>query len=166
MKRLLIALLAALLLLGCAESGAVFVDPNAVQGGGYGDLYFEADGVRFGIFDEADEVLSSLPAPRSTFTGETCAFNSRDEYYYFSGFELMINEIDGVKRITAITLSDDTVKIPQGLYIGMPLEDAVQAFPALGDNGWQMIDGTAQLSVLIREGAVASILYTPADTED
>ena len=163
MKRLWIVLLA-VLLLGCgANETAVFVDPNAVQAHGYGELYFEADGVRFGIFDEAEAVLNALPAPRATFTGETCAFDSRDEFYYFSGFELMTNEIDGTARVTAITLADDTVKTPQGLYIGMPMEDATAAFPALSQNGWQLTDGTAQLSVVITDGAVASIIYTPAE---
>ena len=168
MKRtgIALALSMLLLMLGCAASDAVFVDPNAVQGGGYGELYFEANGVRFGIFDEAEPVLSALPAPRSTFTGETCAFDSRDEYYRFSGFELMTNEIDGVARITAITLADDTVKTPQGLYIGMPEPDAKEAFPALSEHDWQLTDGTAQLSVVIRDGAVASIIYTPSNTKD
>ena len=165
MKRLTIAVLAALLLLGCGTSDAVFVDPNAVQSGGYGDLYFEADGVRFGIFDEAEAVLNALPAPRSTFTGETCAFESRDEYYRYPDFELMVNDVDGVRRITAITLATDAVRTPQGLFIGMPLEDATRAFPALSEAGWQLVDGTAQLSVTIQDGAVASIIYTPADAE-
>ena len=165
MKRtgIALALSMLLLMLGCAASDAVFVDPNAVQGGGYGELYFEANGVRFGIFDEAEPVLSALPAPRSTFTGETCAFDSRDEYYRFSGFELMTNEIDGVARITAITLADDTVKTPQGLYIGMPEPDAKEAFPALSEHDWQLTDGTAQLSVIVRDGVIASIVYTPSN---
>lgn len=168
MKRTVKALVLSMLLLmlGCAASDAVFVDPNAVQGGGYGELYFEANGMRFGIFDEAEPVLSALPAPRSTFTGETCAFDSRDEYYRFSGFELMTNEIDGVARITAITLADDTVKTPQGLYIGMPEPDAKEAFPALSEHDWQLTDGTAQLSVVIRDGVIASIVYTPSSVED
>ena len=65
MKKLAILLLAALLLFGCGgtnDPNAVYVDPNAIQGGGYGDLYFEADGVRFGIFDDAEPVLKALPA--------------------------------------------------------------------------------------------------------
>ena len=165
MKRtgIALALSMLLLMLGCAASDAVFVDPNAVQGGGYGELYFEANGVRFGIFDEAEPVLSALPAPRSTFTGETCAFDSRDEYYRFSGFELMTNEIDGVARITAITLADDTVKTPQGLYIGMPEPDAKEAFLTLSEHDWQLTDGTAQLSVIVRDGVIASIVYTPSN---
>lgn len=175
MKRTAILLLALLLLfaLGCGKPEAaaddpnvVFVDPNAVHGGEYGDLYFEANGVRFGIFDETEAVLEQLPAYRNTFTGETCAFDGADVYYYFSGFQIMANDIDGTSRITAITIADDTVKIPQGLFIGMPEADATAAFPALRDADWNLEDGTALLSVTIADGAVASIVYTPAIAED
>lgn len=165
MKRIAILWIACLLLLGCGGAGdenAVFVDPNAVQGGGYGTLYFEANGVRFGIYDEAQQVLNALPPYRSTFTGETCAFDSADVYYYYTGFQIMVNEIDGVARITAITVADDTVKTPQGLYIGMPEDAAKTAFAALVEQNWSLIDGTAQLSVMLKDGVIAGIVYTPS----
>ncbi len=167
MKKLAILLLAALLLMGCGanDPNAVFVDPNAVHGGEYGDLYFEANGVRFGIFDETEPVLAALPEYRSTFTGESCAFDDKDVTYFYSGFQITTNEIDGVSRITAITVADDTVKTPQGLYIGMPEADAQKTFPALYESGWNLADGTALLSVTILDGAVASIVYTPSNLE-
>ena len=139
-----------------------FRDPNAVQGGGYGDLYFEADGVRFGIYDEAAPVLDALPAFRTMFTAETCAFDSHDVYYYYAGFQIMVNEIDGVERITAITVADDTVRTPQGLYIGMREEDAYKAVPALAGQDRILIDGTAQMAVVIKDGVIAGIVYTPS----
>ncbi len=175
MKRMALILLALLLLtaLGCGsktpatdDPNVVFIDPNAVRGGEYGELYFEANGVRFGIFDESADVLSKLPAYRDTFTGESCAFDSADVYYYYSGFQIMTNEIDGTSRVTAITVADDTVKTPQGLYIGMSEAEAGEAFPELSEADWNLVDGTAQLSVAIVDGAVASIVYTPVGTED
>ncbi len=171
MKRTAILLLAILLLLsfGCKEAddpNAVFVDPNAVRGGEYGDLYFEANGVRFGIYDETEAVLSALPAYRSTFTGQSCAFETEDVSYFFAGFEITTNEIDGTSRVTSIRLDDDTVKTPQGLYIGMPEEDAISAFPALYEADWNLVDGTALLSVTIIDGAVYGVTYTPAIGKD
>ncbi len=175
MKRTAILALAILMLaaIGCGGQGAlqddpnaVFVDPNAVRGGEYGELYFEANGVRFGIYDEAEAVLSALPAYRSTFTGETCAFDAADVYYYYSGFQIMTNEIDGVSRITAIAVADDTVKTPQGLYIGMSEEDAAEAFPALQEADWNLVDGSATLSVTIVDGVVTGIVYSPSIAED
>ena len=171
MKRTAILLLALLLFLsfGCKEGddpNAVFVDPNAVRGGEYGELYFEANGARFGIYDETEAVLSALPAYRSTFTGQSCAFETEDVSYFFAGFEITTNEIDGVSRVTAIRLDDDTVKTPQGLYIGMPEEDAAAAFPALSAADWNLVDGTALLSVTIVDGAVYGVTYTPAIGEN
>jgi hypothetical protein len=175
MKRTAILALAILMLaaIGCGGQGAlqddpntVFVDPNAVRGGEYGELYFEANGVRFGIYDEAEAVFSALPAYRSTFTGETCAFDAADVYYYYSGFQIMTNEIDGVSRITAIAVADDTVKTPQGLYIGMSEEDAAEAFPALQEADWNLVDGSATLSVTIVDGVVTGIVYSPSIAED
>lgn len=175
MKRTAILALAILMLaaIGCGkptalqdDPNAVFVDPNAVRGGEYGELYFEANGVRFGIYDEAEAVLSALPAYRSTFTGETCAFDAADVYYYYSGFQIMTNEIDGVSRITAITVADDTIRTPQGLYIGMAEEDAAEAFPALQEADWNLVDGSATLSVTIVDGAVTGIVYSPSIVED
>ena len=173
MKRTAILLLALLLLLsfGCRtdeqdDPNAVFVDPNAVRGGEYGELYFEANGARFGIYDETEQVLSALPAYRSTFTGQSCAFETEDVSYFFAGFEITTNEIDGTSRVTAIRLDDDTVKTPQGLYIGMPEADAAAAFPALSDAEWNLVDGTALLSVTIVDGAVYGVTYTPAIGKD
>lgn len=173
MRKAAIIILAALLLsaIGCGakpdDPNAVFIDPNAARGGEYGELYFEADGVRFGIFDETATVLSALPAYRSTSESESCAFeNSADVYYYYADYQIRANEIDGVSRITEITIKSDSVKTPQGLYIGMPEEDAKKAFPALFDADWNLVDGTALLSVTIVEGKIAWIVYLPAEQED
>ncbi len=173
MKRTAILILALMLLaaLGCGANGtddpnAVFIDPNAVHGGEYGELYFELNGVRFGIYDEAEAVLSALPAYRSTFTGKSCAFESEDVSYFYAGFTIMTNEIDGTDRITGIKIDDDTVKTPQGLYIGMSAEDAAAAFPAAKEADWSYADGTALLSVTIADDVVKGIVYTPVIPED
>ena len=175
MKRTAILALAILMLaaIGCGGQGAlqddpnaVFVDPNAVRGGEYGDLYFEANGVRFGIYDETEQVIPALPAYSSTFSEQSCAFPGADVSYSFDGFRITTNEIDGVSRITGISVKDDTVKTPQGLYIGMSEADARAAFPALSKSGWNLEDGTALLSVIVSDGVVTRIEYSPAIAED
>ncbi|MBQ5991858.1 MAG: membrane lipoprotein lipid attachment site-containing protein [Clostridia bacterium] len=173
MKRTILFLTALLMLaaIGCGPAKAddpntVFIDPNAVRGGEYGDLYFEAYGVRFGIYDETEQVLSALPAYNSTFSEQSCAFPGADVSYSFGGFRIMTNEIDGVSRITGISVKDDTVKTPQGLYIGMSEADARAAFPALPESDWNAEDGTALLSVIVEDGFVTRIEYSPAVGED
>lgn len=167
-----IMILTALLLLtlGC-QSGqdAVFVDPNAVQGGNYGSLSFASNGVSFGIFDEAVPVLEALPAPNNHFVGESCAFGGNDNYYFYNGFELMCNEMDGIDRITSIRIVDDTVTTPQGFSIGMTEESVLALLPtitaeeqslsALG--GYTFVSGTTELTVLLTDGVVTDIHYTP-----
>lgn len=171
MKRAILCITAALLLLalGCGgqadDPNAVFIDPNAVRGGEYGELYFESDGVRFGIYDETEAVINALPPYRSTFVGQSCAFEGEDVVYFFTGFQITANDVDGTSRVTAITVADDRVKTPQGLYIGMSEADAAAAFPALSAADWNLADGTALLSVTFADGVVYGITYTPADTE-
>ncbi len=173
MKRAAILLLAALLLctFGCKtgaqdDPNAVFIDPNAVRGGEYGELYFEADGVRFGIYDETETVLKALPPYRSTFAAQSCAFEGEDVVYFFTGYQITTNEIDGTSRITVITVTDDRIKTPQGLYIGMPEQDAISTFPALYRADWNLLDGSALLSVTIADGVIAGIVYTPSIAEE
>lgn len=174
MKRSLgrfLLLLSFLLLAGC-QSGqdAVFVDPNAVQSGNYGTLSFAANGVTFGIFDEADAVMQALPEPNNHFVGESCAFGGNDNYYFYNGFELMCNEMDGVFRITNIRIADDTVTTPQGFSIGMTEEAAEALLPSVGAEqqtrnalgGYTFVSGTTELVVLITDGVVTDIHYTPA----
>ena len=173
MKRMILLLAALLLLtaLGCGSNAkddpnAVFIDPNAVRGGEYGELYFETDGVRFGIYDEAEPVLRALPEQTGSHTTESCAFEHADVSHLYPSFEITTNEIDGVDRITGIRLTADMVKTPQGLFIGMPEADAAAAFPALADAGWNLIDGTALLSVTVVDGRIAEIAYIPATEEN
>ena len=44
----------------------------------------------------------------------------------------------------------------------MPEEVAAAAFPALYQADWNLVDGTALLSVTIVDGAVYGVTYTPA----
>ena len=178
MKRtvLILAAILTLFALGCGKKtetqwdqndpNAVFIDPNAVRGGEYGELYFEADGVRFGIYDEAEPVLRALPEQTGSHTSESCAFEHADVSHIYPSFEITTNEIDGVDRITAIRLTSDMIETPQGLRIGMTEEDAAAAFPALKEADWNLIDGTALLSVTIADGVVTGIVYTPSIKEE
>lgn len=126
-KRYIVLALAALMLCLCAcgEQGGVTVDPNAVKAD-YGELYFSANGCDFGIFDEAAPVLEKLGEPTGTFEADSCAYQGKDLFYYYDGFELMVNDVDGVERVTGITVTDDTVANPQGVKIGMDVTEAVE----------------------------------------
>lgn len=144
------------------EESAVFVDPNAVKAHAYGNLYFSAEGFDFGIYDPIEDVTARI-APNTTYTGQSCAFDGDDIYYFFNGFEVMANVIDGAERVTAITLTDDTVRTPDGLYIGMTEAELTEKTGASPDSAGlhTTTDGTAQRNVTVQDGTVRSIAYVP-----
>ena len=91
----------------------------------YGELYVVLDGVRFGVMDEADPVTNGLGEPRTKTEMTSCAHQGSDIYWFYDGFELMMNEIDGVNYITGIALKDDLVATQQGVRIGMSIGEAI-----------------------------------------
>lgn len=98
-------------------------------------LYFEGKGVRLEPMMEAAPVLQALGAPIGTFEADSCAYLGKDLYYYYPGFELTVNEVDGVERITAITVVDDTIVTPQGLRIGDEEEKLLSLLGGREENG-------------------------------
>lgn len=172
MKKIAAAVLCILILAlaaGCSktapagvEESAVFVDPNAVKAHAYGNLYFSAEGFDFGIYDPIEDLTAHV-APNTTYAGQSCAFDGDDIYYFFNGFEVMANVIDGAERVTAITLTDDTVRTPDGLYIGMSEADLCGITGISPDAAGlhTATDGTAQRNVTVQDGTVRSITYVP-----
>lgn len=129
MKKITALVLAMLMTLAlCACGGET---PGTETGGetgytpDYGELYFASGEVKFGIMDPAQEVLDALGEPQGTFESDSCAYQGKDLFYYYDGFEVMVNDVDGTLRITGITLADDTVSNPQGVKIGMDMSEAL-----------------------------------------
>lgn len=124
---LVLAMLMTLALCACggddapsgAETGKDDYSPD------YGELYYVSGEVKFGIMDPAEEVLDALGEPQGTFESDSCAYQGKDMFYYYDGFEVMVNDVDGTLRITGITLADDTVSNPQGVKIGMDMSEAL-----------------------------------------
>ena len=125
---LVLAMLMTLALCACGGDDA----PSGAETGGkddytpdYGELYYVSGEVKFGIMDPAEEVLDALGEPQGTFESDSCAYQGKDMFYYYDGFEVMVNDVDGTLRITGITLADDTVSNPQGVKIGMDMSEAL-----------------------------------------
>lgn len=177
----ILALAAAICFSACGSNdGGVVVDPNASadqsaqvsQGGAEvsgaetatadDSLYYDADGVIIHTYDLADEVLASLGDPSGTFESASCAYQGMDYFYYYDGFQLTVNDVDGAKHVTTITVVDDTVSIPQGVKIGSTQEEMLQL---MGDGFtessgvYAFVKGDTTLQITIKEGKVASILY-------
>jgi hypothetical protein len=146
---LLMALIAAAALTACnSDGGGVVVDPNASAGApspgpkasaevsgaetaAADTLYYESNGVKIHVYDLADDVLARLGEPNGTFESDSCAYQGKDYFFYYNGFQLTVNDVDGAKHVTAVKIVDDTVAIPQGVKIGSP-EDEMKRL--MGDN--------------------------------
>lgn len=135
MKRIITVILAvmcALALCACSDNGdGTKAQTKTEYKPDYGELYYASGDVKFGILDEADEVLSALGEPVSTFESNSCAYQGKDKFYYYDGFEILVNDVDGTERVTGITLADDTVSNPQGVKIGMKGDEALKLMDGL-----------------------------------
>lgn len=140
MKKTLLAalLLALLVLVACgaqketteqAASPAPLTAEQLAALPAYEKLYVQVGELRIGILDDANIVLSALPPPFGTFEAESCAYQGMDAFYYYDGFQLMVNEIDEERKITSISIKDDLFKTPQGLKFGLSM-DAVKELMA------------------------------------
>lgn len=127
---LILAMLMTLALCACGDAGDKNDDGETGYTPDYGELYYLSGEVKFGVMDPAQEVLDALGEPLDTFESDSCAYQGKDMFYYYDGFEVMVNDVDGVERITGVTLADDTVSNPQGVKIGM---DITEALALMGD---------------------------------
>ena len=131
------------------------------------ELYFESKGVRMEPWMEAAPVLAALGDPIGSFEADSCAYIGKDLFYWYPGFELTVNEVEGVNRITAVTVADDTVTIPQGLRI---YDDEEKLLDILGGeemNGlYTYQNGQTMLLIQVKEAEgsrrIASIEYRVA----
>ena len=123
---------------------------------------FNADGVEIRIMDEAEPVLAKLGEAASTFEADSCAFQGKDYFYYYDGYQLMVNDVEGVKRITSITLVDDTVKSPEGVGIGVDEAKITEAFGEPASKTEEMYTyryNTTSLQISVKSGKVTAMVY-------
>lgn len=116
--------------------------------------------------EEADVVISRLGEPQSTFEADSCAYQGKDYYYYFAGYELTVNEVEGVRRVTAISLVDDTIKaeFPAGLLgIGDTEETLLEVLGGeSGQEYYEYSDGVLMVQVQLTEGCVTALVFRSA----
>lgn len=172
MKKLTALILAlAVVLALCACSGGDNAGDDKDYEPDYGELYYAAGDVKFGIMDPAEEVLAALGEADSTFESNSCAYQGKDKFYYYSGFEILVNDVDGVERVTGITLADDTVSNPQGVKIGMKTDEALALMDGMeyvqaGDT-YKFVSGSAMLRIQSAPDAtVSAVEYTVAANDE
>ena len=128
---LMIALVLCCFLISATAEEPLKAANNAEEDRPYGDLGFQYKDYTFGLLDEAEIVMENLGEADDYFVSASCAYQGDDYIYYYDGFEITVNEIDGVRRITGITLTDDLISIPQGVKISMNIEEALSMMEGL-----------------------------------
>ncbi len=158
--RTLSVLLAALTLILCLVA----------CGGGKGgssdsDLVFKTEGnVTIAMGAPADKAVTALGDWASLNSSDSCGgFSGKDYVYTYHGFRMSTTPSKDGQIICKLELTDDSVKTPQGLCIGMSRSDAEAAMKGfasekVGDN-LVYTAGDTKLQVVFRDGAVTGIVY-------
>lgn len=176
-----------------ARQGTVYVDPKAAAGetaqSGEGEkpeqvlpgekeapepeeeqeeeYIFRSGSIAIVPLEEADEVMERLTGLLSTFEADSCAYQGKDYYYYYPGFELTVNELEGVKRITAITLVDDTIKAEfSGGALGIGdgeqlLRQVLGGEP--GQSYYEFAGSRSRVQIQLLEGRITAMVFRPAE---
>ena len=135
------------------------------------DLYFELRGVRLEPMMEAAPVLAALGEPIRRFEADSCAYVGKDVFYAYPGVQLTVNEVEGVERITLITVADDTVSIPQGLRIYDEEEKLLSILGGTEENGvYTYRSGQVELVIQVKDAEddarrIAYIEYRVAEDQ-
>ena len=136
----------------------------ACDGGSADGYVFRANGVDIVIGAPADDIIKGLGTPVKTNSSASCGgFDGLDYDYTYKGFRVSTTPAASGQIIAKVVLTDDSVKTPEGLYIGMSRADAEAAMKgktaeSVGDNLVYTAGGT-KLQVVFRDGTVSGILY-------
>ena len=137
---------------GGSDSDLVFVTPN---------------GVTLTIGGPAADAVTTLGDWVSMNSSDSCGgFSGKDYLYTYHGFRMSTTPAKDGQIICKVELTDDSVKTPEGLYIGMSRADAeaaMKGFTAeqVGENLSYTV-GNTKLQVVFRDGAVTGITYVLA----
>ena len=137
---------------GNSDSDLVFTSPN---------------GVTIEVGAPADKAVTTLGDWVTMNSSDSCGgFQGKDYVYTYKGFRMSTTPAKDGQIICKLELTDDSVKTPQGLYIGMSRADAETAMKGftsekVGDN-LVYTSGSVKLQVVFRNDAVSGIVYVAA----
>ena len=135
--------------------------------GSASDLTFKSGDVTVTVGANADPVIEKLGNWVSMNSSDSCGgFQGKDYIYTYKGFRVSTTPAKNGQIISKVELTDDSVKTPEGLFIGMSRADAeaaMKGFTAetVGDN-LVYTSGASKLNVVFRDGSVSGIIYVAA----
>lgn len=156
-----ICIAAAFIFCACADGEAFGNGKNGdSQNGGY---YFESGAEKIYINEKADSVLARLGEPSGgTYEAVSCAFEGKENFYYYDGFTVQTYEKNGKKYIYTINLEDDTVKTAEGIKLGDSLTAVTDKYGthyALSGDTYAYVKDNMKLTFIIQNDRVMSVKY-------
>ncbi|MDI9471860.1 MAG: hypothetical protein GX260_05230 [Tissierellia bacterium] len=103
-----------------------------------------------------------LPEPYETGEVPSCAFEGLDTQYRFQGYDIQCGRIKGEEIITGVFFVDDTVSTPEGVHLGMSIEEVIDIYGTDFTEDFSKYtysDGEVELIFIAEEGKVIAISY-------
>ena len=165
MKKIVMMVLAAVLVLGlCACGGEKVIDGGGDGGqtsapsGGAGGYIFESNGVKVEIDAKMADIEEGLGEPKSYFESESCAFGELDKVYTYSGFRIDTYQIDGVDYVSDVIFTDDTISTPEGVAIGDSVDKVKEVYgdPSTEDDNRLVYENGEMKLVFLLDGTTVN----------
>lgn len=141
--------------------GSVAPASQPVQTGGKG-YYFVYEGTEIVMGENMAGTLEALGEPLNVFEAPSCAFEGIDRIYYYPGFEISTYPQGDEDFILSLTLADDSVTTPEGVYLGMTAEEVEAEYGVSTSDNANLLsykkDGT-ELAFVLESGVVVDITY-------
>lgn len=146
-----------------AEPAPEEPQPADSQPSADGAYAFVSNGVSLTPDAEAEPLVGALGEPLSYFEAESCAFEGLDKIYTYGGFEIdTYPDENGVDRISAVILKDDSVATSEGLMIGDGADRITQVYgePTSAEGSLYVYEkGGAALRFILQGSEIVSIEY-------
>ena len=157
---LVLLLITALVLAGCGTGEKVEGNDKTPAKNGF---VFAYNGVEIPLHANVAPIVEDLGEPMDYFEAESCAFQGLDKTYFYSGFDLTTYpQGDKNDRVSVIDFKDDSISTKEGIYIGSPEADVVEAYGddyEGGEGSYVYTEGDTSITFLITDGAVSTITY-------
>lgn len=110
----------------------------------------------------AGEIIAALGEPKSYTEKTSCAFVGLDKIHFYGGFYLQTYPLEDGNYIYCLWIVDDSVKTPEGIYIGATqaqVEEAYGTDSYNGSNTYVVTGEKTRLTIIMDNGVVSSIQY-------
>ena len=132
--------------------------------GSASNLDFKSGDVTVTVGADSAPVIEKLGSWVSMNSSDSCGgFQGKDYIYTYHGFRVSTTPAEGGQIICKVELTDDSVKTPEGLYIGMSrtaAEVVMKGYNAVSMGGnLSYTTETVTLNVTFRDDCVSGIVY-------